>query len=129
MGTVPEALRYSKEHEWVRLEGKTATIGITDYAQHELGDIVYVELPAVGKELSQMGAFGTIEAVKTVSDLYSPVSGKVIEVNGGLSEHPEWVNQSPYEKGWLIKVEAKDPKEMEALLAPSDYKTLTGEGS
>ena len=105
----PKELRYTEEHEWVRLEGSVAVVGITDYAQGELGDIVFVELPEVGASVDARGVFGTIEAVKTVSDLYAPVTGKVLEVNGTLVDAPEEINQSPYDDGWLVKIEAASP--------------------
>lgn len=125
--TTPGNLRYTKEHEWIRTEGKTAIIGITDYAQHELGDIVYVTLPQTGNPVRAGAVFGTVEAVKTVSDLYAPVSGKTTAINEALSANPELVNGSPYENGWMIKVEMTDPAEVEALLTAEDYKKLIGE--
>jgi glycine cleavage system H protein len=127
MTTTPDTLRYTREHEWIRIEGNTATIGITDYAQGELGDVVYVTLPAVGAELKQMAVFGTVEAVKTVSDLYAPVSGKVVAVNAGLAEAPEKVNSSPYDDGWMIRVEVADPSEVEGLLTPAAYRAQLGQ--
>ena len=125
--TTPDSLKYTKEHEWIRIEGKTATIGITDYAQHELGDIVYVTLPEPGAPVRQMAVFGTVEAVKTVSDLFSPVSGKVVEVNHALQATPELVNSSPYENGWMIKVEMADLNEVEGLLSAQAYRQQIGE--
>lgn len=123
---LPEDLKYTKNHEWVRTEGDVATIGISDFAQNELGDVVYVEIETEGEELDQEEVFGTVEAVKTVSDLYMPVSGTVQEVNPKLESEPETVNQDPYGEGWMIKVKMKDPSELEGLLAASDYKELIG---
>jgi len=120
----PLNLRYSKEHEWVKADGNTATIGITDHAQHELGDIVYVELPKVGAKFNQMQEFGVVESVKTVSTLYCPVSGEVIEVNSGLSSKPEVVNSAPHDAGWMIKVKMSNPADMDKLLSASDYEAL-----
>lgn len=119
---VPDNLYYTEEHEWVLLEDDIATIGITDYAQGELGDVVFVELPEVGAYISQMEPFGTIEAVKAVSDLFAPVSGEVIEVNELLTDEPELVNKDPYGDGWMIKVKLSDTSEIENLLSPKDYK-------
>lgn len=124
MAEVPKDLKYSKEHEWVRAAGDTVVIGITDHAQEQLGDVVYVELPSVGSEISQFESFGTVESVKAASDLYAPVSGKVVEVNDALKEHPELVNESPYDKAWMIKVKLKDKKELDVLLSPADYDEL-----
>lgn len=119
--SIPKELRYSKDHEWVKQEDGTATIGITDFAQSELGDIVFVELPAVGDEIKAGDAFGSVESVKTVSELYAPISGKVVEVNESLEDNPEFVNESPYENAWMIKVEPSDAAESEALLSAEDY--------
>lgn len=119
---IPEGLKYSREHEWVRVDGQRAYVGITDYAQDELGDIVYVELPEVGAELKAGETFGTVESVKTVSDLYAPVSGRVVEVNEALSNAPEKVNESPYEEAWMIVVEMADPSELDALLDAEAYR-------
>jgi glycine cleavage system H protein len=124
----PENLKYTEEHEWVRADGKTAVVGITDYAQGELGDIVFVELPQAGAALQQGGVFGTIEAVKTVSDLYAPVSGKVVAVNEALGNEPEAVNQAPYEAGWMIKIEMENAGELEALMDAASYRNHVGEG-
>lgn len=121
---VPTDLLYTKEHEWVRLENNVATIGITDYAQGELGDIVYVELPAVDAETAQMKAFGTIEAVKTVSDLFAPLSGNVAEINSKLAEQPELINTDCYGEGWIIKLKMANPQEVKQLLSPKDYEAL-----
>ncbi len=124
---VPSELKYSKEHEWVKVEGQTATIGITDFAQSELGDIVFVELPEAEDELTEGETFGSVESVKTVSELYSPVLGKVIEVNEGLEDEPEAVNESPYEKAWMVKVELSDESQLDALLSAADYEQMIGE--
>jgi len=118
----PDHLKYTKEHEWVLLEGATVTVGITDYAQGELGDVVFVELPSKGKELKAHDSFGTIEAVKAVSDLYAPVSGRVADINGALASTPEIVNKDPYSAGWMIKITPSDPKELESLMSAADYK-------
>lgn len=118
---IPKNLKYTTEHEWVHVEGHKARVGITDFAQAELGDIVFIELPKVGEQVTKGQAFGSIESVKTVSDLYSPVSGTVIEVNGALEENLEWVNESPYEKGWMIVVEMSDATELEQLLTAEQY--------
>jgi glycine cleavage system H protein len=118
---VPSELRYTKEHEWLKIDGDAAVIGITDWAQGELGDIVFVELPDVGTEVEQMGAFGTIEAVKAVSDLYSPVSGKVVEINPALDDDPMVINRDPYGDGWMIKVELSDRGQVEQLLDAAGY--------
>lgn len=122
----PKDLKYTKEHEWVKEEQGVATIGITDYAQGELGDIVFVELPEVGAKVSQADAFGTIEAVKAVSDLFSPVTGEVIEVNSELTDSPEVINGDPYGKGWMIKVKVSKPDELNDLLSAAEYAKLTG---
>ena len=129
MAKVPDGLRYTKEHEWAKLEGDLVTVGITDWAQEQLSDVVYVELPAVGRAVRQSDAFGVIEAVKTVSDLYAPVSGEVVEVNQGLADNPAWVNQSPYEKGWMIKIKTKSAAELEGLLDASSYGALLEEAA
>jgi glycine cleavage system H protein len=121
MSSYPENLKYSKEHEWVRAEGKTVTIGITYYAQDSLGDVVYVEVPPIGKALKAMEEFGVVESVKSVSSLYSPVSGRVVERNEALEKQPELVNDSPYDNGWIIKVEMSDPAELAGLLSAADY--------
>ena len=122
----PENLKYTKDHEWIRLEGDTAYIGITDFAQGELGDIVYVEIETEGEELSQEEIFGTVEAVKTVSDLFMPVSGKIVEVNPGLQTNPEAVNKDPYGQGWMIKVAISNTAELGDLLSADAYNTLIG---
>ncbi|MCU0643352.1 MAG: glycine cleavage system protein GcvH [bacterium] len=122
---IPKELLYTQEHEWILFDdsANTATIGITDYAQGELGDIVFVELPNVGATVKQMDPFGTIEAVKAVSDLFSPVTGEVVEVNSLLQDRPELINQDPYDKGWMIKVKISDSSELNSLMSPEDYKT------
>ncbi len=120
----PENLKYTNDHEWIRLEGETAYVGITDYAQSELGEIVYVDVTTVGETVGKEETFGTIEAVKTVSDLFMPVGGEVIEVNAELEEQPELVNQDPYGKGWIIKVNISDPAEMDSLLSAAEYEQL-----
>ena len=118
---IPADLRYTPEHEWVRLDGETATIGVTDYAQGELGDIVFVELPAVNATTTQMQPFGTIEAVKTVSELFAPLSGTIIEVNAKLGDRAELINQDPYGEGWLIKIKWSNQDEAQKLLAAEEY--------
>ena len=122
----PEELRYTKDHEWIRLEGNIATIGITDFAQHELGDIVYVDINTVGKELASEEIFGTVEAVKTVSDLFLPVAGTVSEVNALLEKQPELVNTDPYGDGWMIKMTVTDIATVEGLLSKEAYASLVG---
>ncbi|MCZ7647565.1 MAG: glycine cleavage system protein GcvH [Planctomycetota bacterium] len=124
---VPAGLKYSKEHEWVKLEGQTAAIGITDHAQHELGDIVFVELPKVGGSVTFMKPFGTVESVKAASDLFSPVTGKVVAINPQLDGAPETVNKDPYGAGWMIKVELADAKELEKLLDDKGYLNHLGQ--
>ena len=119
---VPSELKYSKEHEWVKVEGNTVTIGITEYAQGELGDIVFVELPEVDDEINEGDTFGSVESVKTVSELYAPVSGKVVESNEELEDSPEFVNESPYEKAWMVKVELSDESQLDDLLSPINTK-------
>jgi glycine cleavage system H protein len=123
---VPKDLRYTKEHEWVRASGQEAEVGITDFAQGELGDVVFVELPAVGARVTQMKSFGTIDAVKTVSDLFAPVSGEVVAVNTELKENPALINQSPYEKGWMIRIRVANPAEIESLLSADAYEKALG---
>jgi glycine cleavage system H protein len=123
---IPAALRYTKDHEWIQLDGNIATIGITDFAQGELGDIVYVEIETVGKALEAETVFGTVEAVKTVSDLFLPVSGTINEVNPALAANPELVNSDPYGEGWMIKMTVANPADVEALLDAEGYKTLIG---
>lgn len=123
----PSDLKYTKDHEWVKLDGTTAAIGITDFAQGELGDIVYVDISTAGQDLKQHDVFGTVEAVKTVSDLYMPVSGKVIEVNPELDASPEKVNADPYGEGWMVKVEIGNPTEVDNLMTADQYKELIGQ--
>ncbi|HJN02784.1 MAG: glycine cleavage system protein GcvH [Nitrospinota bacterium] len=125
----PESLLYTKEHEWIKVEANEATVGITDYAQKELGDIVFVELPDVNEELEQSKRFGVVESVKTVSDLFSPLNGKVIEVNTSLEAEPELVNASPFENGWMLKLEIKNKEEIKTLLSAADYKKFVEEES
>jgi glycine cleavage system H protein len=119
--TFPAALRYTKDHEWISLDGNIATIGITDFAQGELGDIVYVEIETIGKDLEANAVFGTVEAVKTVSDLFLPVAGKVLELNPNLNSKPELVNTDPYGEGWMVKMEVANVADVEALLSAADY--------
>jgi len=121
---IPAGLKYSKEHEWVATEETVATIGITDYAQDQLGEIVYVELPGVGEKISKDDAFGVVESVKAVSDIYAPVSGTVVEVNQELPESPEMINEDPYGDGWLVKVKVTDPSELDDLLDNDEYEDL-----
>lgn len=123
----PENLLYTKEHEWVKVDDNYAVVGITDYAQKELGDIVFIELPAVGTELEQAERFGVVESVKTVSDLFSPFNGKVMEINTALDAEPEKVNSSPFGNGWMIKLEIKDEEELKSLLFAADYKQFVEE--
>jgi glycine cleavage system H protein len=122
----PANLRYTKDHEWISMEGDMATIGITDFAQRELGDIVYVEVDTVGKSLDAGVVFGTVEAVKTVSDLYLPVSGTISELNPALANEPESVNNDPYGKGWMIKIKVNNPADVDALLDAAAYEALVG---
>ena len=122
----PDKLKYTKDHEWIRIDGDTGIIGITDYAQGELGDVVFVELPPAGRQVKQGESFGTVEAVKAVSDLYSPLSGEVIEVNAALEKTPEQVNHEPYEGGWMIKIKIKNKGELDNLLDAKKYRELTG---
>ncbi|MDP1621035.1 MAG: glycine cleavage system protein GcvH [Bacteroidales bacterium] len=123
---VPANLRYTKDHEWLKVEGDHATIGITDHAQHELGDIVFIEVETVGETLDKHESFGTIEAVKTVSDMFMPVGGEVLEFNESLTTTPEIINQDPYEKGWIIRIKMADAGEMSDLLDPAEYQALIG---
>jgi len=122
----PQNLRYTKDHEWVSIEGNQVTIGITDFAQRELGDIVYVDIPSKGKEMSAEDVFGTVEAVKTVSDLFLPVGGTITEVNPKLESSPELVNSDPYGEGWMVKMTAKDPEEIQKLMNADEYQKLVG---
>ena len=121
---VPEGLLYTKDHEWVKIEGNTATVGITDFAQGELGDIVYIEIETLDEEVAQEEVFGTVEAVKTVSDLFMPLSGMVKDFNSVLEDTPEKVNEDPYGEGWIIKIDISDLSETDNLLSPQDYKNL-----
>lgn len=122
----PSELKYTKDHEWVKVEGDTATIGITDFAQHELGDIVYIDINTIGERVSKEAIFGTVEAVKTVSDLFMPVSGEVLEMNTLLDTKPELVNSDPFGEGWMVKINITDAKELDGLLSMEDYKALVG---
>lgn len=124
--TFPENLKYTKEHEWIKIEGDTGVIGITEYAQGELGDVVFVDLPQIGKQVKQGDSFGTIEAVKAVSDLYAPVSGEVLETNNELEKTPELINKEPYGKGWIIKLKLSNKGEVDNLLDPKAYRELIG---
>ncbi|MCL5021510.1 MAG: glycine cleavage system protein GcvH [Bacteroidetes bacterium] len=123
----PKELKYTKDHEWIRVDGEVGVVGITDYAQGELGDVVFVELPAVGTKLEQGKQFGTIEAVKTVSDLYAPVSGEIIELNDKLKDSPEVVNKDPYSGGWMVKVRISNNAELESLLNAAKYQEMVGQ--
>jgi glycine cleavage system H protein len=123
----PDDVRYTKDHEWAREEGGIITIGITSYATDQLGDVVFVELPEAGRALETGKAFGVVEAVKTVSDLYAPVAGEVVEVNAALADNPATVNQSPYGEGWMIRIRPSDPKEIAGLLTHVDYEKLVEE--
>jgi glycine cleavage system H protein len=123
---IPESLKYTEDDEWVKIDGETATVGITDFAQGELGDIVYVEIETEGETIEKGEVFGTVEAVKTVSDLFMPVSGEIIAVNEDLEDAPETVNQDPYEKGWMIKIKLSNPSEADELLSPEGYKGVVG---
>jgi glycine cleavage system H protein len=121
---IPEELKYTKDHEWARVEGDMIVVGITDYAQGELGDIVYIELPEAGTKVEAEQSFGTIEAVKAVSDLFAPVSGEIVEINSNLESSPEIVNDDPYGEGWMIKIKFSDKKEVDSLLDKSQYSEL-----
>lgn len=123
---IPSNLKYTKDHEWVLVEGAIATVGITDFAQKELGDIVYVEVETLDQTLQKEAVFGTVEAVKTVSDLFSPLSGEIIAFNDELESNPEDVNTDPYGKGWMVKIKISNPEEIEHLLSSDDYKQLIG---
>ncbi len=124
---IRDDLYYTKEHEWAKIEGDIAIVGITDYAQSELGDILYVELPSVGKTVNAGDVLATVEAVKAVSDVYAPLSGEVVEVNEALASTPEVINKDPYGEGWLVKIKMSNPDEVGNLLSPEDYKNLVGE--
>ena len=123
---VPDNLKYTKDHEWLKVDGDTALVGITDFAQHELGDIVFIEVETVGENLAKHEAFGTIEAVKTVSDMYMPVAGEVLEFNEELTSKPETVNKDPYGAGWVVKIRIADPTELAELLDPAQYSAQIG---
>jgi len=124
--SVPSNLKYTKDHEWILLEGDFATVGVTDFAQGELGDVVFVEIETVGESLARGDTFGTIEAVKTVSDLFMPVSGEVTEVNSKLEENPDVVNSDPYGDGWMVKIKVDNPSQLEGLLSSEEYESLIG---
>jgi glycine cleavage system H protein len=124
--TIPDGLKYSDKHEWVKAQGNTATMGISAFAQDQLGDIVYLELPEIGKEVKAQEAIGVVESVKSVSSIYSPVSGKVVEINNEAVSAPQIVNQDPYEKGWMIKIEMANPDELNSLLSAQDYQKAIG---
>jgi glycine cleavage system H protein len=121
---IPAQLKYTKDHEWAYVEGKMATIGITHHAQDALGEVVFVELPSKGKTLKRGDTFGVVESIKAVSDLYSPLGGKVVEVNSALTDDPSLANQDPYNKAWMVKLEVQDPQEVQAMLSADDYKKL-----
>jgi glycine cleavage system H protein len=123
---IPENLKYTKEHEWIRTEGDVAFVGITDFAQGELGEIVFVEVETIGETIAANEIFGSVEAVKTVSDLYLPIDGEILEFNEALEDAPELVNEDPYNAGWMVKISIKDPSQIEGLLSASDYKALIG---
>ncbi|HDZ40420.1 MAG TPA: glycine cleavage system protein GcvH [Bacteroidetes bacterium] len=123
---VPDNLKYTKDHEWLRVEGDEAYVGITDFAQGELGDIVFIEIETEGETLEKEEVFGTIEAVKTVSDLFMPVGGEVLELNPALEDSPDLVNKDPYGKGWMVKIKISDPPEIDELLSPDEYQDLIG---
>ena len=124
---IKENLSYTNDHEWIKIDGNTALVGITDFAQSELGDIVFIEVETIGEDLNKNEVFGTVEAVKTVSDLFIPVSGKVLEFNSALEDNPELVNESPYEEGWIVKMEISDLDEISDLLDNKAYKSLIGQ--
>ena len=121
---IPKELKYTEEHEWIRIDGNTATIGITDFAQGELGDIVYIDIDSIGNELDGNEIFGTVEAVKTVSDLFMPIKGKVLEINSDIESTPEIVNEDPYGKGWIIKIEIHEDQDISNLLSDEEYRNL-----
>ena len=127
MSQVPDGLRYTKEHEWVKKEGANGRIGITDHAQNELTEIVFVELPKIGKKVRRGDALGVVESVKTVSDIYSPVSGEVVDVNKTLEDSPQSINQSPYDKGWFAIIKLAEPSEMDSMMDAASYKRATGD--
>jgi glycine cleavage system H protein len=121
MSNIPENLRYSKDHEWVKVDGDTAAIGITDYAQHALGDVVYIDMPRVGDKLGPHEAFGSVESVKAVSEIFTPIAGEIVEVNDALNDTPEAVNSDPYGAAWMIKVKMDNPGEADAMLSAEEY--------
>jgi glycine cleavage system H protein len=123
----PEEYLYTKDHEWLQVQANTATVGITDFAQHELGDVVYVDLPNVGSKFGRMEPFGTIEAVKAVSELYCPISGEVVEINGALEADPSLINKDPYVGGWMIRLRVKSPAELDELMGPDAYASHVGQ--
>lgn len=123
---VPQNLKFTKEHEWVKVDGDVATMGVTDFAQGELGDVVYIELPAVGDKIVQFESMGTIEAVKAVSDIYAPITGEIIELNAALEGTPEIVNKEPFAGGWFIKIKISDMAQLDELLSPAEYEELIG---
>lgn len=125
MANVPEDLHYSKDHEWVRVEGDVAIVGITDYAQNSLGDVVYVELPKVAEEFAAHESFGSVESVKAVSEVFSPVTGAIVEVNSSLNDEPEKVNNDPYGEGWMIRIKMQHPGEVDSLLTAAEYEDFT----
>lgn len=127
MSEVPDELRYTKEHEWIRIEGDSVTIGVTDYAQHALTDVVWVELPEIGAVVESMESFASVESVKSVSEIYAPVGGEVIEVNGSLEDSPEQINEDPYGNGWICKMSLADASELENLLDGATYRGLIEE--
>jgi glycine cleavage system H protein len=121
---IPDDRRYTREHEWARLDGDVVLVGITDFAQHELGDVVYVELPQVGRRVTAMQEFGVIESVKSASDLFSPLTGEVLETNAELADHPELVNDSPYDRGWMLRIRPDDTTELDALMDAAAYRAM-----
>lgn len=126
---IPEDLQYSKEHEWVKIEGRLAVVGVTDYAQQQMGDITYVDLPEIDRPVKQMGELCTIESVKVAADVYSPLTGVVAEINGELGDHPEWINQDCYGRGWLVKLKDIQLAESEDLMTAGDYQTFLEQGA
>ncbi len=124
---IPEGLKYTKEHEWIKVEGEIGIVGITDYAQNELSDIVFVELPEVGQKVEKGERVATLEAVKTVADVYSPVTGEVVEINEKLSDQPDLINSDPYGEGWIVKIKIENPEELNKLLSAEDYRKLIEE--
>jgi glycine cleavage system H protein len=126
---IPEDLKYTKEHEWVKLDGPLAVVGITDYAQHQMGDITYVDLPEIGRRVAQMGELCVIESVKVAADVYSPLAGLVAEINSALGENPEWLNQECYGRGWLVKLQDFDPTQLEELMDPTAYQAFIEQGA